>query len=123
GNDERDGGMIGLDGEYREAELPLLVQRRGMAYWSGDHVRILDRRQLPLRQVELTCRTVEEVAVAIEDMAIQGAFTLAIAAGYGMALAVRDPATARAEGEIAARRLLRTRPTGLALRRMLDAME
>ena len=123
GSDQRDRGIIGLDGEYREDELPLLVQRRGMAYWSGDHVRILDRRQLPLEQVELACRTVEDVAIAIEDMAIQGAFTLAIAAGLGMALAAGDPATARADGRIAAERLLRTRPTGLALRRVLDAME
>ena len=115
--------MTGLDGEYREAELPLLVQRRGMAYWCDDHVRILDRRQLPHREVELVCRTVEEVAVAIESMAIQGAFTLAIAAGYGMALVAGDPATARAEGRNAARRLAATRPTGLALRRMLDMTE
>src|SRR5207253_9014483 len=95
--DPRDDQKTGLDGEYREAELPLLIQRRGMAYWCGDHVRILDRRQLPHREVELICRTVEDVAVAIETMAIQGAFTLAIAAGYGMALVAGDPATARAK--------------------------
>ena len=57
-----------------------------------------------------------------KDMAIQGAFTLAIAAGYGMALAVGDPATARADAQTAALRLRRTRPTGLALSRMLDAL-
>ncbi len=136
----RDAASIGLDGEYREADLPLLAQRRGMAYWAGDHVRILDRRQLPMQVVELACGTVADVAEAIENMAIQGAFTLAIAAGYGMALAVRhDRSSAGTGGPLAAvggaessvresarnaaARLLRTRPTGLALRRMLEATQ
>ncbi|MBK8738969.1 MAG: hypothetical protein IPM02_05190 [Betaproteobacteria bacterium] len=96
--------LRGLDGEYLEADLPLLVQRRGMAYWHDDHVRILDRRRLPHEQVELVCRTVEDVAVAIEEMAIQGAFTLSLAAGYGMALAIGDPATAVRDGRLAAQR-------------------
>jgi methylthioribose-1-phosphate isomerase len=118
-----DRAQPGLDGEYREDELPLLIQRRGMAYWSGDAVRILDRRRLPHAIEELCCRSVEDVAVAIEAMAIQGAFTLAIAAGYGMALAVRDPGRARNDAKAAAERLRATRPTGLALRRMLAAAE
>jgi methylthioribose-1-phosphate isomerase len=115
------GTLLGLDGEYREGELPLLVTRRGMASWVGDHVRMLDRRALPHRQVELACRTVDEVAVAIETMAIQGAFTLAIAAGYGMALSASDGAASVDALRAAHRRLLATRPTGVALRRMLDA--
>jgi methylthioribose-1-phosphate isomerase len=114
--------LRGLDGEYLEADLPLLVQRRGMAYWHDDHVRILDRRRLPHEQVELVCRSVEDVAVAIEEMAIQGAFTLSLAAGYGMALAIVDPATAAREGRLAAQRLVATRPTGLALKRMLEGI-
>ena len=113
----------GLDGEYREDELPLLIQRRGMAYWSGDEVRILDRRRLPHAVEELHCRSVEDVAVAIATMAIQGAFTLAIAAGYGMALAVADAGRARSETTTAAARLRATRPTGLALQRVLAAVE
>lgn len=115
--------VLGLDGEYREDELPLLIQRRGMAYWSGDGVRILDRRCLPHAHQELNCRSVEEVALAIETMAIQGAFTLAIAAGYGIALAVSDSSTAREAGRSARARLGATRPTGLALQRMLAALE
>ncbi|MBP8297300.1 MAG: s-methyl-5-thioribose-1-phosphate isomerase [Burkholderiales bacterium] len=114
--------LRGLDGEYLEADLPLLVQRRGMAYWHDDHVRILDRRRLPHEQVELVCRSVEDVAIAIEEMAIQGAFTLSLAAGYGMALAIVDPATAAREGRLAAQRLVATRPTGLALKRMLEGI-
>ena len=118
-----DAARLGLDGEYREDDLPLLVQRRGMAYWDGECVRILDRRRLPHAREELVCGTVEDVAVAIETMAIQGAFTLAIAAGFGMALAVGEPSHARAKGGEAAARLRVTRPTGLALRRMLAALE
>ena len=37
----------GLDGHYDESELPLLLTRRGMAEWTGDAVRLLDRRDLP----------------------------------------------------------------------------
>lgn len=114
---------LGLDGEYREADLPLLIQRRGMAYWSEDSVRILDRRCLPHTHQELHCRSVEDVAVAIESMAIQGAFTLAIAAGYGVALGVSDSSTAREASRSAGARLRATRPTGLALRRMLAMLE
>lgn len=110
---------LGLEGEYIESDLPLLIRRAGMAEWDDGVVRILDRRELPLAERYLECRTVEAVATAIEDMAIQGAFSLSIAAGYGLALAATndDPAAI----ETGAARLLRTRPTGLALQRMLDA--
>ena len=36
-----------LDGNYVESDLPLLIQRRGMAAWEDGIVRILDRRKLP----------------------------------------------------------------------------
>lgn len=110
---------LGLEGEYSEADLPLLIRRAGMAEWDDGVVRILDRRELPLAEKYLECRTVEDVARAIEDMAIQGAFSLSIAAGYGLALAAGNGD--QQEIETAAARLLRTRPTGLALQRMLDA--
>jgi methylthioribose-1-phosphate isomerase len=101
----------GLEGEFQESELPLLVRRAGMAEWDEGLVRILDRRALPLSEKYVECRTTEEVAVAIDTMVIQGAFSLSIAAGYGLALS--------ASGDLhdirsAAARLLKTRPTGLA---------
>lgn len=115
-----------LDGEYDESEIPLLLTRRGMVEWTGDSVRLLDRRCLPTNVRFIECRDVEDVARAIETMAIQGAFTLSLAAGYGMALAMRtadwrarEPHPIRA----GARRLLATRPTGLALARMVAACE
>lgn len=88
---------LGLEGEYHESDLPLLVRRAGMAEWDDGVVRILDRRALPLAERYLECRTVESVATAIEDMAIQGAFSLSIAAGYGLALSTgRDLAAIEA---------------------------
>ena len=77
---------LGLEGEFNESELPLLVRRSGMAEWDDGLVRILDRRALPLAEKYVECRTTDEVAVCIEDMVIQGAFSLSIAAGYGLAL-------------------------------------
>lgn len=108
---------LGLEGEFKESELPLLIRRTGMAAWDDGVVRILDRRELPLTEKYIECRTVEEVANAIKNMAIQGAFSLSIAAGYGLALAGSDPQMIK----VSAERLTNTRPTGLALHRMMVA--
>ncbi len=109
--------QLGLEGEFLETDLPLLIRRAGMAEWDDGIVRILDRRELPSNEKYLECRTVDDVAVAIEDMAIQGAFSLSIAAGYGLALAGNNVELIKESAE----RLIHTRPTGLALRRMLTA--
>ena len=61
-------GNLGLEGEFNESDLPLLVRRAGMAVWDDGVVRILDRRALPSSEKYLECRTVDEVAVAIETM-------------------------------------------------------
>ena len=108
----------GLEGVFVESDLPLLIRRAGMADWDNGVVRILDRRRLPLEESYLECRTTESVAKAIEEMVIQGAFSSAIAAGYGLALGEqKSPEGIRAD----AARLIDTRPTGLALKRMIDA--
>ena len=112
---------LGLEGEFPEEDLPLLIRRYGMSDWNDGSVRILDRRNLPHEESYLDCTSVEDVARAIEDMAIQGAFSISVAAGYGLALtdlAEGQPAAALQE---AAERLISTRPTGLALRRMVNA--
>jgi len=110
---------LGLEGEFNESDLPLLIRRSGMAEWDDGLVRILDRRALPLSEKYVECRTTEEVAVCIEDMVIQGAFSLSIAAGYGLALYASNHADVPGALRTAADRLTRTRPTGLALRRMI----
>lgn len=109
---------LGLEGEFDEADLPLLVRRAGMAEWHDGVVRILDRRQLPSSEVYVDCASTEDVAIAIEEMVIQGAFSLSIAAGYGLALSATDDLD---QVRAAATRLRATRPTGLALDRMMTA--
>ncbi len=54
-------------------------------------------------------------------MVVQGAFTSAIAAGYGLALWPKQKQDVSAEINSNALRLIDTRPTGLALRRMVTA--
>jgi len=114
---------LGLEGVFAENELPLLIRRQGMAEWRDGTVRILDRRALPHDERYVDCMSVEEVARCIEDMVIQGAFSLAVAAGYGLLLAATDKAGSDCWKQLtqAAERLKKTRPTGLALRRMMDA--
>jgi len=81
----------------------------------GDGVRILDRRVFPFETTLVQCRTVEDVARAIEDMVTQsnGPF---FAAGAAMVLAARQAdrdgvADKVAYMQAAAERLRRTRPT------------
>ena len=78
--------LLGWEGVFPNEAIPLPMRRAGMAEWQGDHVLMLDRRQLPLRETYLQLQTTDDVAQAIEDMAIQGAFSISIAAGYGLAL-------------------------------------
>ena len=111
---------IGLDGFYQESELPLLLKHKGMATWKDGTVKILDRRKLPFTQEYILCHTFEEVAIAIEEMVIQGAFSISIAAGYGLALSAQVAGASIKDIYSAASRLKKTRPTGLALSRVLD---
>ena len=55
----------------------------------GDRVVILDQRRLPDAEVELDCRSADEVAEAIRTLAVRGAPAIGIAAAYGYALAAR----------------------------------
>jgi methylthioribose-1-phosphate isomerase len=53
----------------------------------GPKVVLLDQRRLPDEEVELECRSVEALVVAIRELAIRGAPAIGVAAAYGMALA------------------------------------
>lgn len=92
----------------------------------GDGVRILDRRVFPFETAFVHCRTVEEVAVAIEDMVTQsnGPF---FAAGAAMVLAAREADKAGLADKPAfmaamAERLRRTRPTNNNIRTIVGAV-
>ena len=66
----------------------------------------------------IICKSYEDVAVAIESMAIQGAFSISIAAGYGLALSLKNNCSI-SNLEKASARLISTRPTGIALKKVI----
>ncbi len=83
-----------------------------------DAVVLLDQRRLPGEEVDLVCRTTDELAEAIRTLAVRGAPAIGIAAAYGYALAAHngedlDAATAT---------LLASRPTAVNLAWALDEM-
>ncbi|MBI3172058.1 MAG: S-methyl-5-thioribose-1-phosphate isomerase, partial [Hydrocarboniphaga effusa] len=41
--------------------------------WAGDHLKLLDQRVLPHQEHYLECRSAEDVARAIHEMAVRGA--------------------------------------------------
>lgn len=92
-----------------------------------DAVRILDRRVFPFQQSYVECRTVEDVAVAIEQMVTQSSGP-GFAAAAGMVLAARAAAgIASAEErsaamESAAQRLQGTRRTNNFIREATSAI-
>ena len=100
--------------------------------WSEAGVVLLDQRRLPGEEIYLTLRSVEEVAQAIEQLAVRGAPAIGCAAALGVARAAlesraADVAGLRADLEAAIGRLARTRPTAVnlfwALGRMREAAE
>jgi len=54
--------------------------------WKDGIVRLLDQRKLPLEISYLECRSYEEVAKGIKELAIRGAPAIGIAAAMGIAL-------------------------------------
>jgi methylthioribose-1-phosphate isomerase len=85
----------------------------------GDReVVMLDQRRLPREEEYLRLTTADEVAAAIETLAVRGAPAIGIAAAYGVVLAA-----ARGEDlDGAVARLRRTRPTAVNLAWALDRM-
>jgi methylthioribose-1-phosphate isomerase len=77
----------------------------------GPRVVLLDQRRLPDEEVELECRTVDELVAAICELAVRGAPAIGVAAAYGVALAV-----ARGDDvDAAAAALAASRPTAVNL--------
>jgi methylthioribose-1-phosphate isomerase len=95
--------------------------------WSDAGVVLLDQRRLPNEEVYLVLRTVEEVARAIEDLAVRGAPAIGCAAALGVARAAAESRSAdvaglHAELDAAGARLARTRPTAVNLFWALERM-
>ena len=82
--------------------------------WAEDSIELIDQRRLPFERCTLKCTTVEELARAIEGMAVRGAPAIGVAAAFGMALAAREDEPRKALAS-ARERLLGTRPTAVNL--------
>jgi methylthioribose-1-phosphate isomerase len=80
--------------------------------WMGDHLRLLDQRLLPQQETYLECHGAEDVAQAIQHMAVRGAPAIGIAAAYGLAMAVRKDVRGYEHAEQV---LARSRPTAVNL--------
>lgn len=96
--------------------------------WDDGAVVLLDQRALPERESELACRSVEEVARAIEELVVRGAPAIGCTAALGVALAAqcssaRDLAALARDLSHARARLLRTRPTAVNLSWALARMQ
>jgi len=84
----------------------------------GPKVVLLDQRRLPDEEVELECRSVADVVVAIRELAIRGAPAIGVAAAYALALAA-----ARGEDlEEAVALVTASRPTAVNLAWALERM-
>jgi methylthioribose-1-phosphate isomerase len=59
-----------------------------MIKWQNGTVITLDQTKLPLQEVALEIKTVDQMAEAIKNLRVRGAPLLGAAAGFGMALAV-----------------------------------
>lgn len=81
-------------------------------------LKLLDQRALPGREAYVVCRSVEDAALAIENMTVRGAPAIGIAAAYGVVLA----GGGRGAVSAALERLARTRPTAVNLFAALERM-
>ncbi|MGM8212439.1 s-methyl-5-thioribose-1-phosphate isomerase [Virgibacillus sp. W0430] len=105
---------------------PMLAYLNNTVKYDEGSVVLLNRRLYPEKTTYETCSTYEDVARAIEDMTIQGAIVIAIAAGYGFVIGLEDKGSLtgtelQAYANEVYDRLLATRPTGQRLKVILDA--
>lgn len=86
--------------------------------WNERRLRLLDQRELPLREIWVECSSAAEVAGAIHGMAVRGAPAIGIAAAYGLVLDLR----AGRDYDAAEQVLAQSRPTAVNLRWALQRM-
>ncbi|WP_101759841.1 S-methyl-5-thioribose-1-phosphate isomerase [Oceanicoccus sp. KOV_DT_Chl] len=82
-------------------------------------VQIIDQTLLPFNFATITLRSLEEFCHAISDMQVRGAPLIGATAAFGLALALRHDSSADHE-QLAADKLLATRPTAVNLRWALE---
>jgi methylthioribose-1-phosphate isomerase len=93
--------------------------------WTPEGVVMIDQTRLPLHEEYVTCRTYEEVAVAIKDMIIRGAPAIGVAAAMGVALGVQRAGESGLDAQMdtICDTLARTRPTAVNLFWAIDRMK
>jgi len=94
---------------------------------SGDAVRLIDQRVLPLEERWIECRSPEEVADAIRRMVVRGAPAIGCSAAFGLALgatlaAGEPPAEFERRMDELYRLMLEARPTAVNLRWATERM-
>ncbi|SNZ13106.1 S-methyl-5-thioribose-1-phosphate isomerase [Hydrogenobacter hydrogenophilus] len=91
-------------------------------YWKGDHLLLLDQRELPEREVWLKLTDHLQVADAIKSMAVRGAPAIGCVASYGFILGIK-----KEDPQKVYQVLRNTRPTAYnlfwALERMMKALK
>ena len=87
--------------------------------WTGDHLELLDQRQLPGAVAFMQLHRWQDVAEAIASMAVRGAPAIGIAAAWGVVLAARSSD----DLPTAVRGLRESRPTAVNLGWALNRME
>ncbi|HNY41970.1 MAG TPA: S-methyl-5-thioribose-1-phosphate isomerase [Bryobacteraceae bacterium] len=93
--------------------------------WTPQGVIMIDQTRLPRVEEYVTCRTYEEVAVAIKTMIIRGAPAIGVAAAMGVALGMKQarPETLDSEFAVICDTLAATRPTAVNLFWAIDRMK
>lgn len=96
--------------------------------WLEESIRIVDQRELPLREVYIELKSADEVAHAIRTMALRGAPLIGVAAAMGVAIEARysldlKERDFRARIDRAMSLLRATRPTAKNLFWALSRME
>ena len=100
-----------------------------VAWTSSCAVRLIDQTRLPNEEVYVECRTIEEVAEAIQKLRVRGAPAIGVAAAMGLAMAAQGIQACAFEEFFRALEgmgafLIRTRPTAVnlawAVRRLLS---
>jgi methylthioribose-1-phosphate isomerase len=96
--------------------------------WKGDHVRLLDQRELPQEIRYLECRNASALAKAIRTMAIRGAPAIGVAAAMGIALAAKKirsnhPEFFRKEVGRVCHQMSQARPTAVNLFWAIERMK
>ncbi|MCK5200809.1 MAG: eIF-2B alpha/beta/delta-like protein, partial [Spirochaetales bacterium] len=104
--------------------LPFILKSSNIARLEDNRVIIGDRRAYPLKKEFISCRSVEEVAVAIETMVTQGGGPARAAMAAMQLLAEQsDRGEVKRDRELfinAKKRLQRTRPTNTTMARGLE---